>query len=48
MKGIKCYNTTTGKYILAYHIEDCGAAHNRLNTLCIGCIGINLILTSKK
>lgn len=43
LKGLRCKNVTTGKVIIAYHIEDCGAAHNKRNTLCIGCIGIDLI-----
>ncbi len=33
---------------MAYHVEECGAAHNKNNTLCIGCVGIDLIPTPYK
>jgi hypothetical protein len=41
--GIKCKNVISGKTVTAYHIEPCGAAHNKDKTLCIGCIGVDLI-----
>jgi hypothetical protein len=41
-KGVKCKHGITGKIVIAYHIEKCGAAHNKSNTLCIGCIGCDL------
>lgn len=43
---IKCKNIVTGKNVWAYHVEDCGAAHNKSNTLCIGCVGVDLIPVS--
>jgi hypothetical protein len=43
MKAIKCKDKTTGKTVMAYHIDESGAAHNKENTLCIGCIGVDLI-----
>lgn len=43
MKAIKCKDKTTGKTVMAYHIEESGSAHNKENTLCIGCIGVDLI-----
>lgn len=47
-KGIKCKNTITGKIVTAYHIEKCGAAHNKNNKLCIGCVGIDLLPIKNK
>jgi hypothetical protein len=41
--GIKCKNITTGKLVTAYHVDKSGAAHNKSNTECIGCIGVDLI-----
>lgn len=40
---IMCWNKTSGDFVMAYHIEESGAAHNKDKTLCIGCIGIDLI-----
>lgn len=41
--SIRCININTGRIVYAYHVEDCGAAHNKLNTLCIGCLGVDLL-----
>lgn len=41
--GVKCKNIITGKSVTAYHIDKAGAAHNKGNTKCIGCIGVDLI-----
>ncbi len=47
VKGVKCKNVVTGKIVIAYHIEKCGAAHNKNNTLCICCVGIDLLPIKK-
>lgn len=48
MKGIRCFDMIKKKYVYAYHISDDGAAHNKSNTLCIGCIGYDLIPANTK
>ncbi len=35
-KGIRCKNLITGKIVYAYHVESCGAAHNKAFSFCIG------------
>lgn len=42
LPAVKCRDKTTGKIVNAYHIDESGAAHNKSNTLCIGCIGADL------
>jgi len=37
------YDKTTCQVVNGYHIEESGAVHNKSNTLCIGCIGADLI-----
>jgi hypothetical protein len=37
------YDKTTCQVVNGYHIEESGAVHNKNNTLCIGCIGADLI-----
>ena len=37
------YDKTTCQVVNGYHIEESGAVHNESNTLCIGCIGADLI-----
>ena len=48
MKPVKCFDKTKNKVVYAYHIESCGAAHNKSFTLCIGCIGCDLIIIKYK
>lgn len=43
LPAIKCWDKLKSKIVFAYHINESGAAHNKKNTLCIGCIGADLI-----
>ena len=41
---IICFDKIRKRFVYAYHIGDDGAAHNKANTTCIGCIGVDLLL----
>ena len=41
---IICFDKIRKRFVYAYHVSEDGAAHNKSNTTCIGCIGVDLLL----
>lgn len=41
--AVRCKDITNGRIRIAYHINEDGVAFNKLKTLCIGVVGLDLI-----